>query len=79
MTSCRPLKCAFCSRRFKYRACVADHIRTDHLDAIAYKLHQIRQRKIQIALQQIQKFNKIQPVKVSVIKRNHFHLCKSQA
>jgi len=77
MSSCRPLKCAFCSRRFKYRACIADHIRADHMDAILYKLKQIRQRKI--ALQQIQKFNQIRPVKVSVIKRNHFNLCKSQA
>jgi len=79
MSSCRPLKCAFCSRRFKYRACMADHIHMDHMDVIAHKLNQIRHRKIQMALQQIQKFNQIRPVKVSVIKCNHFNLCKSQA
>mgnify|MGYP003729687459 FL=1 len=79
MSCCRPLKCVFCSRKFKYQACMIDHIRTDHMEAVTHKLQQIRQRKIQIALQQIKKYNQIKPVKVSVIKRNHFHLCKSQA
>jgi len=58
---------------------MADHIRADHMDAIVYKLNQMRQRKIQMALQQIHKFNQIRPIKVSVIKRNNFNLCKSQA
>ena len=75
MASCRPLKCQFCSRRFKYRACMADHVRADHLDAIVFKLKMFRKRKFQQTLQKIQQNR---PVKVSVIKINQFHICKNQ-
>ena len=54
-----------CSRRFKYRACMAYHIRTHHKAAIACIL---QLRKIEMA-KQIQNYRETKPIKVSVIKQ----------
>ena len=44
----RPLKCKLCYRRFKYVACMKDHIKADHKPEL---LRWIRQRALQRNLQ----------------------------
>ena len=75
--STRPLKCKFCWRRFKYRDCLTDHMRKDHLDTILNSI--IERKKAQMSpnsgLLVIQQdeieaaLDERKPIRVSVIKR----------
>ena len=69
--SCRPLKCTFCCRRFKYDACMNDHIRTDHYPVLLQLLqhHATHEEEIQRSHHSV---NTPQPIRVSVIKENIF-------
>jgi hypothetical protein len=96
--ACRPLKCKLCWRRFKYVACLKDHLHTDHYATLMIFL-QLRAAKNQVAKQRALLNNggkmeqkkepqsckqmeqackqleecdqmKVEPVRVSVIRRN---------
>jgi hypothetical protein len=63
--SARPLKCKLCSRRFKYSACVEDHLQKDHFAMIVNKLQKL------VDKQQSEPIETYPAIRVSVIKRNH--------
>ena len=79
----RPLKCRLCWRRFKYSACMNDHMRSDHKDTIMLLVHlrqAQRRAKEQLAFQQkvaeiiaasVEAKDAVkEPVRVSVIRQN---------
>ena len=75
MTSppCRPLKCKFCCRRFKYEACMNDHIRGDHYPILLRWLQQQSAKGNLLKKKQCHTGTvTMEPksVRVSVIKRN---------
>ena len=48
-SAARPLKCKLCSRRFKYAACMKDHIQTDHKPELYRFLLKKRAQQHQLA------------------------------
>ena len=70
-SSCRPLKCQFCCRRFKYESCMKDHIKSDHLQMLKwlhYKMaHTIIFKTIAAAEAMTTDEQTTQPVRVPVI------------
>ena len=76
-SSARPLKCKFCWRRFKYRDCLTDHMRRDHLETILNSI--IERKKAQmnhesgmLVIEQDEieaELDERKPIRVSVIKR----------
>ena len=79
----RPLKCKLCSRRFKYKACMKDHIKSDHKPQLL--LHLVKKRvqtnrlrifqqvlKNQQRLHEAEQAKKAEPVRISVIQKQGF-------
>ena len=67
----RPLKCKMCPRRFKYVACMKDHIKTDHKNELVRWLNQrhVEMRGVLLAAMAKNAEN-TKAVRVSVIKPN---------
>ena len=48
--SIRPLKCSFCWRRYKYEACLKDHVQKAHADMLRFMLYQKYCKSLQLNL-----------------------------
>ena len=76
----RPLKCKLCSRRFKYKASMKDHIKSDHKPELL--LHLVKKRvmthRLRIFEQKLKNQPKAgqprntEPVRISVIQKPVF-------
>ena len=83
----RPLKCKLCSRRFKYMACMKDHIKSDHkpellLYLVKKRVQQNRLRVMKQILSSQARLHQKSPIikksapavdRVSVIQKNSFN------
>ena len=76
--SIRPLKCNFCWRRYKYEACLKDHVQKAHADMLQFMLYQKYCKSLQLNLlkyftaETVRQAEHIQQVeRVPVIRRNN--------
>ena len=78
-SSCRPLKCTLCCRRFKYDACMNAHIRKDHYQLLIWLTQQRAARRYNDVQKQFDakittSTTTPKPIRVSVIKQNFLPL-----